>query len=58
MYMHQKIRYFNDFFVVFHGKESGRMELSDEFEDRLNAYFVGGITIFVPSFLLYMIFSI
>ena len=34
------------------------MELSDEFEDRLNAYFVGGITIFVPSFLLYMIFSI
>jgi hypothetical protein len=56
--MHQKIRYFNDYFVIFYGKEFGRMELSDEFEDRLNAYFVGGITIFVPSFLLYMIFSI
>ena len=34
------------------------MELSEEFEDRINSYFVGGISIFVPSFLLYMVFTI
>ena len=34
------------------------VELSEELEDRINAYFVGGISIFIPSFLLYMVFSI
>jgi hypothetical protein len=34
------------------------MEITEEFEDRINNYFVGGISIFILSFLLYMILTL